>query len=491
MTRPCGIALVIALMTSGTVGAQEQQSPLPANGFDLFRGVLGFYGFQPVTDPATIRRSDYNRTCVILIGRPGSDRISRLAMQTLEAGGTVLIAVNTPGPLGEYLPGYPDVEVLPRRVVNASRNYRNQPQYPLIQPAPRAAGFLPFGLPPEPHLELFRSDEQLVAHLPAELRIGRRTRSVLVPLATLPPHSSVAMDNTTSAPRGDNPLIAAGASGPATNPYRCLILTCPEVFSNRLLVGTSQEGGDTQNLEFAARVAKFLKPTGVERPNCLFVDAGIPVGDFNRIGLYELGEPPPVPPLPSPFDPAVQAKLTGVANAAIEKLQADDRLNRELTGGTRRYARVMQGLAGAIAVLATGWMLRRIWTARHLPDRPPVPTDTGRVAGSGPPGSFTRRREELLQSGDYTRPVREYLDDLFTRQGLPADEYRRPRSLPPVAVAGGDARAIRSNLRILWEAAYGPGVVTYSRWKELEPMIAAVQRAAGDGRWRFAAGGAG
>lgn len=489
MTRQCITALAVAVLAVGGIAAQEPQPPLPANSYDLFRGVLDFYGFRPATDPTAVRRSDYKHTCVILIGRPDSDRISRLTTQVLEAGGTALIAVNTPGPLGEFLPGYPDVEVLPHRVVNAHRNYRNQPQYPLVQPVPRDGGFLPFGLTPEPHFELFR-DEQLVAHMPAELRVGHRARSVLAPLATLSPNSSVTTGNSMSAPRQDNPLVAAGASGPASNPYRCLVLTCPEVFTNRLLVGTDQRGGETQNLEFAARVAKFLKPAGVERPNCVFIEAGKPVGDFDRIGLYELGEPPPVPPLPSPLDPAVQAKLTDVANAAIDKLQADDRLNQKLAGESRRYARVMQGLAGLLAVLATGWMLRRIWTARHQPDRPPVPTDTGRVAGTGPPGSFTRRREELLQSGDYTRPVRDYLDELFIRQGLPADGPRHPRSVPAVTASGPDARAIRSHLRILWEAAYGPGGVTYSRWKELEPMIAAVQRAAGDGRWRFAAGGA-
>ena len=52
-------------------------------------------------------------------------------------------------------------------------------------------------------------------------------------------------------------------------------------------------------------------------------------------------------------------------------------------------------------------------------------------------------------------------------------------------------KAVRANLRILWEVAYGadPKPIPYSRWKELEPMIDVVRRAADEGRWQFAAPG--
>ena len=66
------------------------------------------------------------------------------------------------------------------------------------------------------------------------------------------------------------------------------------------------------------------------------------------------------------------------------------------------------------------WLSRRIWTIRHQPDLVPIPKDTGRMASSGKPGSIARRREELLQTGNYTPIVREYLQDLFQAQGFDA-----------------------------------------------------------------------
>jgi hypothetical protein len=62
--------------------------------------------------------------------------------------------------------------------------------------------------------------------------------------------------------------------------------------------------------------------------------------------------------------------------------------------------------------------------------------------------------------------------------------------MPGVEAHGPDAKTLRGHLRILWEVAYGanPKPVTYSRWKELEPMIETVRRAAGEGRWTFTGG---
>ena len=116
---------------------------------------------------------------------------------------------------------------------------------------------------------------------------------------------------------------------------------------------------------------------------------------------------------------------------------------------------------------------------------------TGRVAGSAAPGSVARRREEVLQTGNYAEYVREYLRDLFAERGFPVPPGPAASELPAVTATGPDAKAVKANLRILWGVACGADQkpIPYSRWKELEPMIDVVRRAADEGRWQFAAPG--
>jgi hypothetical protein len=122
---------------------------------------------------------------------------------------------------------------------------------------------------------------------------------------------------------------------------------------------------------------------------------------------------------------------------------------------------------------------------------PAMPRDVGRAAPTSVAGSLTRRREEILQSGNYTELVREYLQEMFVNHGLdPAMRNDPSQTLPKVTVTGREAKTIRSSLCILWEVAFDPQTkpISYSRWKELEPMLDAVQRAAEDGRWHFTTG---
>ena len=69
--------------------------------------------------------------------------------------------------------------------------------------------------------------------------------------------------------------------------------------------------------------------------------------------------------------------------------------------------------------------------------------------------------------------------DEKARAGLPAIQYDgRVENTP----------ALLADLTKLWRTAYGPaGRIPLSAWKELEPMMLRVWRAAEAGRWRFAA----
>lgn len=490
MSRVPTLALACLALLANTRPVRAQEPPsVPAAGYELFRSMFGFYGFEP-RDLKSVPSNEYGTLTVVIFHHRTGDRginpgSARFALQVLQAGGSVLIASDFPESVGKYLPDNPSVVVESGYVVNQSRGYHydGRPNQPLVARL-ESTDPLTNGL--------FVPGERVATIQPAVLHVEKSRRPIwLKDLARFPPMSDRISEDGRSRLPEDAPF-AVGGVGNGLKSFRCLVFADPAVFCNRLLVGSDSPGGNTKNLEFASRVVQFLKPVGVERPKCLFIENGVVRTDLNGIPLYDLAGSPPMPPLPSPLDPAVQAKMTDVMNRTIDDVQAKDQVNTALTktdrDGTNRFFKLMQVVALTAAAVTAAWLISRMWAARHRPDRPAVPTVLGGAAGE--PGSLAHRREELLQIGDYTRPVREYLDDLFARQGLPAGEYRHPRKVPPLAVAGADARAIRGNLRILWGVAYGPEPVSYSRWKELEPMIAAVKRAADDGRWRFAAGGA-
>jgi hypothetical protein len=244
--------------------------------------------------------------------------------------------------------------------------------------------------------------------------------------------------------------------------------------------------GPNQNFEFARRVVQWLRGPN-ERSLCLFIEAGVQQTQFDAVkyARYQTPRLPPmsVPPLPSPFDPKLQRGLNDFADRQLAELEDRDIPNRALGGDRRRFRETIQALAVAGAVLALTYLLRRIWRARHEPDLAPPPGETSLV----PPGSLARRREELLQLGDYTALVRDYLRELFAVRGLPPQPTPAPRKPPPVSVRGPDAKLLRYHLRILWDVAQGRDdrAIDYSRWKELEPMIDALRRAADENRWRF------
>ena len=178
-----------------------------------------------------------------------------------------------------------------------------------------------------------------------------------------------------------------------------------------------------------------------------------------------------------------------MVNKEVADWQDSDGPNKAILGDAdndRRFIGVLRFLAVLLAILVVLGFLRRSWKARYDADRSPVPTDTGRVAASGLPGSFARRREELLQAGNYTVVVREYLRDLFAERGLPDADTDGWRDMP--RVTGPDAKRLKNDLNVLWNVAYSSTArpVTFSRWKEIEPMLEAVRESALEGRWQFA-----
>jgi hypothetical protein len=298
-------------------------------------------------------------------------------------------------------------------------------------------------------------------------------------------------------------FAVAGAGIGNEPPFRCLVLADPSVFRNQMMVVPGDGAAlGTDNLAFANNVVQFLKGPQ-ERSLCFFVEAGQVRNKFDDVNYQELATQqippvPPVPPLPPPpnlLNPGTQRALTDGINRGVARWEDGNGPNRALlgrSGSDRRYADVLRVLAVVAALAVLLWLIRRLWAARQVPEVPPIPKDTGRVAASGEPASLARRKEELLQSGQYADVLREYLQELFASRGLPLPVPKPAGKLPPVEVTGPGANTIRDHLRILWDVAFGPypRPVSYARWKELEPMLDTVRRAADEGRWRFVGGSA-
>ena len=494
----------LALLAVPAAGQDRQRakSPapqtVPATGSELFRGLFAYQKIDPVT-PDKI--TDYGELIVVLLGRqPDGGRWPDIVKQALQAGGSVLIASDRQASLGaQYFPDRTRVEITGERVRATDRftSFNGLEDCPFIVPRqPATADLALWRLgsgAPGPEWGLFAPWQRLATNRPSAIRVPAYGQYARYALAGFPPSAAVG----DVSPLPEDRLFAVGASGAGKQAtFRSLILADPSVFSNQMIAGTREEA-PTDNFLFANAVVMWLSDGG-RRKKCLFVEAGEVRDRFDDVRYAEISPPIPplpVPPLPSPLDPELQRRLAEGVNRAVANLEDNDALNRALTGGPhndRRFSNTMRTLAAIAAVLAVLWLLRRVWQGRHEPDLPPVPKDTGRVAASGPPGSVARRREEILQAGNYTDVVREYLRELFAERGLgPPPGADPPKKMPAVEATGRDAGAIRGHLRILWDVAFAasPRPVTYSRWKELEPMIDAVRRAADDGRWRFAPGG--
>ncbi len=506
------LLLVAGLLTATAPAAGQPPGgprPVPATGTEFFRGLFRYHKIAPVAPSEIDSRANLRDTIVVVIGSPwpGTWNPQRYAQRALRDGGAVLIAVEDQGSLKLYFP-QPSVidvtgEVVASKRPTADTNYAGDRDCPFVVPSPP-----PFRIDfanrrvnwdDGPHWQLFAGLDRVAVNRSGAIKAEKRNKYTESVVARFPPEC-VAYPGGRDLP-ADRAFALAG-SGTGDDTFRCLVLADPSVFSNQMLRASIPAGPPdrgqvpAENLLFADRVVQFLRGPN-DRSRCLFIENGVPQTSFDDVNIAALQSPSmPIPPPPDPLNPELQRKLTDAVNRWIAGVQDRDAPNRIVAGDPdddRRFVRAVQFLAALAAVLTLIALVRRAWRGRHEPDVPPVPTDTGRVAASGPPGSLARRREEILHAGDYTEMVREYLRELFAARGMTAPVPGRGSDLHDIVVRGPGGTTLREYLRILWGVAYGPRPrpVTYSRWKELEPMIDAVRRAADEGRWRVAETGGG
>ena len=491
MTRTVALAL-IALFAAPVVAQPEPGGrppfiPPKDDRFELFRGLLHFHGVQPVTPQELddLRDREYSSVIVVVMGG-AADRdtrgVEKYTQKALKHGGAVLIATDQNADLSAYYPDRSDVKVVsdtppPQR---ASDCYAGQPDLPFAQPAPDR------GRTPDPLAALLAGRPRVTMNRPGHFS------------ATAVPNALQYGVARTPVDQNDRAYFTAiGNVGARGNPFRSLALSDPDILSNQMLYSSGipdRNGFKTDNWTFAnTLVSDFLRaPTG--RTRCLFVEKGEVVTRFDEVELKSVQQMPPLPdlPLPNPLDRRVQAKLAELIDGGVVHLEDRTAVGNLLAGppndpSARRYQIVTTILAALAGLLLVGFMVRRLFAARHTKKFVPAPTDPLFLGDAVALGSFGQRRAELLRGTDFRAPFAHRVRAVFAARGLPAGYGAR--RLPPVTYRGrGDRERLGRDIRDLWDAAARDESVplSYVEWKDLEPVLADVHAAAAADRWRFA-----
>ncbi len=493
MTRT--LASAVLLLFAVTAAGQPDDGrppfipPKDAN-FELFRGLLHFYGVEPVSvdDLVAMRDRDFARVIVVVLGgsdRRGAGGFDRYTKRAILNGGAVLIATDREANLTGYFPRSPNgaaVAVTGDEVVPALERdcYAGRAAFPLLlMTTPDDGG-------DDPLVGLFAGRPRIAANRPSA--IARDGFHAYLPREVA--FTPRAFNN----PRGS--LVAVGGVGDRRNPYRALALADPDVLSNQMLYSSGlpdESGRGTDNWVFANDLVKnFLRdPNG--RDKCLFVENGQVIDTFNDVELKSVQQMPPIPPipLPNPLDRRVQAKMAELIDDGVATLEDRTIADNLLTGppnapSPRRYQTTLMVMATAAGVVLVALMARRLLAARQRKNYVPAPSDPLFLGDDTALGSFGQRRAELLRGTDFRGPVAHRIRSLFAARGLPAGYAGR--RLPSVEYRGrGDRERLGGDLRDLWDVARDEGVpLPYSEWKDLEPVLAEVHAAAAADRWRFA-----
>ncbi len=480
--------LALLLFAPAPAGAQQKpdkppfELPPADRGTQLFRGLLDFHKIEPVADPRAV--GDYRKLIVIFIGEPrghvmGMD-MQELTRAALSGGGAVLFAAEGNFSVSSYLNGGVHVGIdnnSVRFVLSTAGGDVRSPRGPVVPvlPNPTAVG---------PEFELFTPYQNVEVTSATHLTFAaRRPPELGRVIATFPPNAE-AMGGALP----PIPFAAAGV-GDAKNPFRCLAVADTDLFSNKLLYASGRLQNANDNLKFSNGLVQWLKgPQGRDR--CLFVENGQVVTKFDEVKYSAIPVSPdmPGPPVPAidPFDAKFQQSVTDFVNNGVAQVQDDDRLVGPLTNDPQKKAYVYAALAVVVAVIAYLLLRFRSLAGRFRAAFRPLPKDPHMLGPDAAVGSLEHRRLELLRGGNYAAPVRSYVRQLFEDRGLPPG-YDRPK-LPPIDFDVRNPDFLRRSVRTLWAEAHAAAPINYGRWKELEPMLAALRAAADDDRWRFAPG---
>ncbi len=459
--------------------------PARDGGTQLFRGLLHHFKVEPVGSSGL--EPDKN-TLVIVIGDPGwakRDAVAKIVQNTLVAGGAVMIAADSFLKLSPFFPDGEDLEIVGNDVADPSGTnaYAGESRFPFVKP---------YALNPnamKPEEELFAGFDKVATNGPTTLRITKR-----------PPYlgRTVAVFHDTAKYTGNgrtldlrlNDSFAAAGIGTKRDTFRCLVMADRDVLTNDMLY-SSADAEATDNFPFAVKLVPWLR--GPEkRTQCLFIEDGDEKTRFDDFDFSQVPSaapkmpPPPMPKFPDPMDRKFQEGASKAASEVATRLEDNDSFKNGLSRDTKAYVAIVSVIA-IIAVLFASVLLRsRIWGSRQARDFQPIPADPLRLGEDAPLGSFAHRRLELLRGNDFRKPFTEYVLLLFRERGFLGSfaDGRRPK----IEAAGRNRSYLIDSVRRLWDEVAGNAAkpLAYTKWKELEPILAAVRVAADADRWRFA-----
>ncbi len=474
------LALLLALPAAAQPPAKPP-TPLPPNDTQtqMFRGLFHFRKVKPETLAATQQREyDYRNLIVVIHGNPGVDaKWAAVCKATLNGGGAVLISADTLLSLDAYFPRKGTAGVVGLRV----KSYRAQeqdggdPDRVIVQPTEAADG-TPFA-----GLSRVATDGPSYLQFPAvPAGLGLKV------MAEFPDGSRRVVGQADLA-LGDT-MVFAYATADDTRTDKCMVLADPEVFSNKMifLSGRERDEERTDNLKFADATVKWLQAGW--RTKCLFIENGNEQTRFDEFEYASITLPlPNLPPPPIPdidlFDPDTQKGIADAIDRGIVDSERANSLDKALAGTPERKAFTLTLLAALLAVVAYVLLRWRVVFARFRRLFRPLPKDPAMLGPDVPVGSIGHRRLEVLRSADYGPVVRQFLLKLFRDRGLAGEPASN--TLPPVEIDVRNPQFLRDALQTLWAELRGTTPVGYGRWRQLEPLIAAVRAAADDNKWRF------
>jgi hypothetical protein len=492
------LVLITSVVSFGPVRGQEANPApeLPPWGTEVFRGLLGFSGCTPYHGflrNQPLANSAYRGIIVVVSGKIRDDEperereVAEYVRRCVENGGSVLVAVRDPYDLSRLLPvpveyavTTPGLRFFGEGNTPDSLPEDQRPDCPIVSAKPFGLDAL---IRPDQSSEKnpFKGFPRIATYRPACLEPTVDSPRHSVPLAWLPPDCRVEMRRGRRMPRNAPFAIGSDTGGGGAGSGKLIVMADERVLSNQMIALPG-----TDNLPFALKLIALLKgPEDRERNKVIFVENGRYKDSFDDV-KFNVNQ---TPPLPIPPPQMIDQLGTQLADAMVDQVDRTDAINGLLSKNQVFYARMIAVLIVILTGLALLILAARSVTARHKPDRATLPVaPLARVRPAK--GLVGQMRQEVIVAGDFGPLVRDYCRELFAACGLPPGSHDR---LPPVSYKGRveNTPALLADLTKLWATTYGPQTsMTLATWKDLEPMLQRVWRAAEAGRWSFAPAGA-
>lgn len=487
-----GLMLLLTCLLAGSAGfAGEPEEDRPSRrerrrkalleGTHVLRRILFDGGLRPLEEFEALGE-DPARTLLIVLGDLNALRdVPGGLDKFVRGGGAVLAASDRPVTDDDARRGLlavAGVSINHESLVCTTSFlcYRGVTYCPFIRPVPGA-------FPPifRDAAGGFQTQLGVASNIPSHLRVRREFPGTVRPLATLPPGCVLDTPHGLMPAEQEMPLFAVGGE---LGDGQVLVLADHSLFINEMMLP-----GDTNNVEFAYNVLRWLRGRGGVRDRVLFVEEGR-IETRLQIPLRSVAIPP---------EEALRMLFARRNDLLVQGERALGRLERE--GGHDRAVfavldrlglppeRLLRGLLALTTLAVLAVLFYRLGIRARFRHDSTVPVLAEGLARNLPPGPLVEQRQQaLVRLGNLREPAALLVRRWFARLGLDP----RLTTPPTFEVRGGWLRRWRLRVRLwqLWRLATGqsmPRIHAPGLWRlqrELEQLQAGWQR----GDWHVAAG---